>query len=105
MNQTISKCVCVCVYIYIYIHTHIHALSLGITSNDFKIQYSYWISLMRYSPGKEQNKLQNILNFIHDFIVSNNTGIVILKNFNKMKLINIMLILLKIKIFSIREKR
>ena len=31
-------------------------------------------------------------------------NIVILKNFNKMKLINIMLILLKIKIFSIREK-
>ena len=60
---------------------------------------------MRYSPGKEQNKLQNILNFIHDFIVSNNTGIVIFKNFNKMKLINIMLFLLKIKIFSIREKR
>ena len=58
---------------------------------------------MRYSPGKEQDKLQNILNFIHDFIVSNN-NIVILKIFNKMKLINIMLILLKIKIFSIREK-
>ena len=40
-SNCISKCVCVCIYIYIYIHTHIHAFSLGITSNDFKIQYSY----------------------------------------------------------------
>ena len=45
------------------------------------LKYSTLTEYLWWDIVWEQNKLQNILSFIHDFIVSNNTGIVILKNF------------------------